>query len=309
MAINQHSLPGNTLSEQPPKATESTAHQQHHVDLQSNKIGIIAGGGQFPLLFAKAAKEQGREVYVVAHQGETDVALAEYAHSISWVKLGQLGKIIKFFKNNQVDETAFLGTITKTRIFKEVWPDLKGLSLWNKIDIKHDDSILRAIADSLEEEGISVVESTMYLKNLLFPAGILTKKKPTSEQIEDIRFGWSIAKEIGSLDIGQCVVVRSKSVMAIEAIEGTDATILRGGKLARKKAVVVKIRKPGQDFRFDLPAIGPTTIKNMHEVKASVLAVEAGQALLFDRNEVITQANKAGIVIVGVDQDMSDFPS
>ena len=263
---------------------------------------MIAGGGQFPLLFAGAAKERGREVVAVGHLGETDPALEQAADFFRLVKLGQLGKIIKFFKEHGVYETVFLGTITKTRIFKEVWPDLKGLTLWNKIDIKHDDSILRAIADLLEEEGIKVIESTIYLEDLLFPKGVLTRKKPSSKQVEDIRFGWRIAREVGRLDIGQCVVVRDRSVLAVEAIEGTDAAIKRGGGLGRKKAVVVKLKKPGQDFRFDLPATGVTTIQIMQEVKAAVLAVEAGQSLLFDRPEVVRQADLAGIVVVGVEE-------
>ena len=262
-------------------------------------IGIIAGGGQFPLLFAKAAKTQGRVVVAVGHRNETDSTLEGIADFFCWVKLGQLGKIIKFFKENAVREAAFLGTITKTKIFTEAWPDLKGLSLWNKIDIKHDDSILRAIAQTLEDEGIRVVDSTLYLQELLFPSGVLTKKKPSPAQMADIRFGWGIGREIGRLDIGQCVVVRDSTVLAVEAIEGTDAAILRGGSLGRKKAVVVKVKKPGQDFRFDLPAIGPKTIASMIEVQAAVLAVEAGQALLFDRQEVLRLADKAGIVIVG----------
>jgi UDP-2,3-diacylglucosamine hydrolase len=275
--------------------------------MSSDRIGIIAGGGQFPLLFAEAAKAHGRTVVAVGHRNETDASLEERADHFRWVKLGQLGKIIKFFKEHRVAEVAFLGTITKTKIFTEVWPDLKGLSLWNKIDIKHDDSILRAIATTLEEEGIMVVASTLYLQHLLFPEGVLTQKKPKPAQMDDIRFGWRIGREIGRLDIGQCVVVRDSTVLAVEAIEGTDAAIKRGGTLAKKHAVVVKLRKPGQDFRFDLPAIGPTTIASMAEVQAAVLAVEAGQALLFDRQEVVRLANQAGIVIIGLTEGADDL--
>ncbi|MDH3359654.1 MAG: UDP-2,3-diacylglucosamine diphosphatase LpxI [Desulfobulbaceae bacterium] len=268
----------------------------------TSKIGIIAGGGQFPLLFAKAAREQGRKVVVVAHEGETNPALEESVDSFYWVKLGQLGKIIKHFKNEGVTETVFLGTITKTRIFRDILPDLKGLTLWNKIDIRQDDAILRAIAVEIEKDGIKVLESTLYLQHLLFPKGILGRKKPSAEQREDIRFGWQMARSVGALDIGQCVVVRDRTVLAVEAIEGTDAAIKRGGALGREKAVVVKLRKPGQDFRFDLPAIGVTTIESMQEAKAKVLAVEAGQALLFDREAFVDAANKAGIVVVGVEE-------
>ncbi|MBU0910395.1 MAG: UDP-2,3-diacylglucosamine diphosphatase LpxI [Proteobacteria bacterium] len=266
----------------------------------TSRIGIIAGGGQFPYLFAEAAKKAGREVVIIGHKGESHPDLEAIADCFCWVKLGQLGKIIKFFQKEKVEETVFLGTITKTRIFRDVLPDLKGISLWNKIDVRQDDAILRAFAGELEREGIKVLDSTLYLQHLLFPAGILTRKKPTAGQRRDIEFGFQMARAIGKLDIGQCVVVRDMAVVAVEAIEGTDAAIKRGGALARENAVVVKVKKPDQDFRFDLPAIGPTTIESMQEVKAAVLAVEAGQALFFDPETVISQADKAGIVVVGV---------
>lgn len=266
----------------------------------NHNIGIIAGGGQFPALFIEAARKAGRRVVVIAHKGETEEAVADAADEVCWVKLGQLGKLISFFKEQTVKETVFLGTITKTKIFRDVLPDFKALTLWNKIDRKQDDAILRAIAGALEAEGIKVLESTLYLKHLLFPQGVLSKAKPSKEQKKDIEFGWQNARAIGALDIGQCIVVRNCTVLAVEAIEGTDATILRGGELAKEKCVVVKVRKPGQDFRFDLPATGLATIKNLRKVKGAVLAVEAGQSLLFDRDKMIEAANKAGIVVVGV---------
>lgn len=264
------------------------------------RIGIIAGGGQFPLLFIEAARNAGRSVMVVAHKGETDEQVAQAADDVCWVKLGQLGKIIKWFQSRQVAETVFLGTITKTKIFRDVLPDLKALSLWNKVDTRQDDALLRAIASVLEDEGIAVRESTMYLQHLLFPQGILTRKKPSKDQRKDIEFGWKNARAIGKLDIGQCVVVRDCSVMAVEAIDGTDSTIRRGGELAKEKAVVVKVKKPGQDFRFDLPATGVKTIETLASVKGGVLAVEAGQALLFDKDEMVRAADRAGIVVIGV---------
>ena len=272
---------------------------------ETDKIGIIAGGGQFPLLFAKAAHSQGLKVYAAAHQGETDEALVDHVERLQWVKLGQLGKIISFFKQERIKKTVFIGSITKTNIFRDVRPDLKGLGLWNKINIKQDDAILRAVADRLEKDGIEVVASTGYVPELLFPKGILTKKKPTKDQMVDIIYGWGIARSLGNLDIGQCVVVRNQTVLAVEAIEGTDATILRGGTLGKEKAVVVKLRKPNQDLRFDLPAIGMKTIDSMKEVKASVLAVEAEYALFFDRDAVIQAADNAGIVIVGVEKSVT----
>lgn len=273
------------------------------MDIDPQKIGIIAGGGQFPLLFVEAAKKKGRTVVMVAHKGETSPEVATAADEVCWVKLGQLGKITKFFKNQGVGEAVFLGFITKTQIFRNILPDLKGLTLWNKVDSRQDDALLRAVAGVLEEEGVKILESTIYLQHLLFPKGVLTKKKPSKKQIQDIIFGWKNAKEIGRLDIGQCVVVRNRNVLAVEAIDGTDATIKRGGKLAKEKAVVVKVQKPGQDARFDLPATGLTTITSMKRVKAAVLAVETGKSLLFDREEVIDAANEAGIIVVGVEED------
>ena len=269
---------------------------------KTDKIGIIAGGGQFPLLFAKAAHSQGLKVYAAAHQGETDETLEDHVERLQWVKLGQLGKIIDFFKQEGVRKAVFIGSITKINIFRDVRPDLKGLGLWNKINIKQDDAILRAVADRLEKDGIEVVASTGYVPELLFPKGILTSKKPTKDQMSDIVFGWEIARSLGNLDIGQCVVVRNKTVLAVEAIEGTDAAIRRGGSLGKEKAVVVKLRKLNQDLRFDLPAIGMKTIDTMKEVHASVLAVEAEYALFFDRESVIQAANNAGIVIVGIEE-------
>ena len=266
-------------------------------------IGLIAGGGQFPLLFAEAARARGRRVVAVAHVNETLPELEQQADVTCWVKLGQLGRIIKYFRQEGVGETVFAGTITKTRIFHDVLPDFKGLTLWNKIDIRLDDAILRAVAQTLEEEGIRVIASTCYLDHLFFPQGLLSRKKPSTAQLEDIRFGWSIARAVGRLDIGQCVVVRDRSVLAVEAIEGTDAAIRRGGELAGSGAVVVKLKKPDQDFRFDLPATGEKTIATLAAVKGAVLAVEAGQSLLFDRTAMVRAADRAGIVVIGLCED------
>jgi len=213
---------------------------------------------------------------------------------------GPARKIIDFFKHEGVQKTVFLGSITKTNIFRDVRPDLKGIGLWNKINIKQDDAILRAVADRLGKDGIEVVSSTGYVPELLFPKGVLTRKKPTKEQKKDIVFGWQIARSLGRLDIGQCVVVRNQTVLAVEAIEGTDAAIHRGGSLGKEKTVVVKQRKPNQDLRFDLPAVGSKTIETMIAVNAAVLAVEAGYALFFDKEAVIRAADDAGIVVVGV---------
>ena len=268
--------------------------------VDATKIGVIAGSGQFPLLFIEAAQKAGRKIVLIAHRNETSQEVADAVDEVLWVKLGQLGKMIKFFHQQGVGETVFVGAITKTRIFRDILPDLKGMSLWNKIDSKQDDAILRAVAGALEKEGIKVLESTLYLRHLLFPHGVLTRKKPDKNQRLDIEFGWKNARAIGAMDIGQCVVVRNCSVVAVEAIEGTDVTIARGGALAREKVVVVKVKKPNQDFRFDLPATGIKTIETLASVNGAVLAVEAGQSLIFDREAAVKAADEAGIVVVGV---------
>jgi DUF1009 family protein len=183
-------------------------------------------------------------------------------------------------------------------MFGKVRPDIKGLSLLSRIVVLHDDGILRALAAELDKEGIEIVSSIQYLPELLIPKGYLTKKRPGRKQEADIRFGWKVAKELGRLDIGQCVVVRDKTVLALEAIDGTDETIKRGGRIAGKDAVIVKVSKPDQDLRFDVPSVGLETIKVMSEVKASVLAVEAGKTLIFDKPEMLKYADSLGISVV-----------
>lgn len=265
---------------------------------ESEAIGLIAGGGQFPLMISDAARKKGVRVVAVAHLGETDPSLADRVDEISWIKIGQLGHLIRIFRKSGVRRALMAGTITKKRMFGNVMPDLKGLSLMSRLAVFHDDDILGAVATELEKAGIKIVRSTAYLPELMAPRGCLTTRKPVRSEKEDIDFGWQVAKELGRLDIGQCVVVRKKTVLALEAIEGTDETILRGGEIAREKAVVVKVSKPQQDLRFDVPSVGLETIKTMARVRASVLAIEAGKTLIFDRQEMISFADQCGICIV-----------
>ena len=265
------------------------------------KIGLIAGNGEFPLEFAKAAKRQGLTVVAVAHEGETLPELSQWADTIVWIRVGQLGKLIKAFQEHGVRDVLMAGGIKKTRLFEGALPDLRGAALLARMIAKKDDSILRAVAEELESEGITVRESTLYLASLLAPPGVLTKRGPSKDQWKDIAFGWQMAKEIGRLDIGQTVVVKDQAVLAVEAIEGTDEAIRRGGRLCREGAVVVKICKPQQDLRFDLPATGLQTVRSMAEVKASCLAVEAGRTIMIQRESVLNEANAAGITIVALD--------
>ncbi|MFH1934174.1 MAG: UDP-2,3-diacylglucosamine diphosphatase LpxI [Pseudomonadota bacterium] len=261
-------------------------------------LGLIAGGGQFPLMVAEAARKSGFHVVAVAVSGETEPSLSDKVEEIVWIKLGQLGHLIKAFKKNGVQKALMAGTITKKRMFENIRPDLKGLAVMSRLAIFHDDNILRSLANELTEEGIEIVSSTTHLPELIAPPGCLTRRRPSKSEKEDIYFGWEVAKELGRLDIGQSVVVRSKTVLALEAIDGTDETILRGGRLAKKNAVVVKVSKPDQDLRFDVPSVGLETVKVMSQVKASALAVEAGKTLLFDRSEMVEYADRAGIAII-----------
>jgi len=263
-----------------------------------DKIGLIAGSGEFPLLVADAVKRRGLKVIAVAHRGETMRELASKVDEITWIGLGQFGHLLTAFKSRGVGHVLMAGAITKANMFTNVSPDPRGLTVMEELSVFHDDDILRAVARELEKEGITVVGSTKYLPELLAPSGCLTKRSPTREEMEDIELGWMVAKELGRLDIGHCVVVRKKAVLAVEAIEGTDKTILRGGELAKENAVVVKVSKPNQDLRFDLPAVGPNTIEVMATVRASVLAIESGKCLIFDKEEMIRLANSNGIAMV-----------
>jgi len=265
------------------------------------KIGLIAGNGRFPLIFAQAASKEGYEVFAVAHKGETDPSLENYVAGIEWIKVGQLGKLIKAFKRAGVRDVVLAGGITRKRLFKEIFPDLRALSLLARLKNKTDDAALRAVAEELEKEGLVVQPSTLFVQSLLAPVGCLTKRKPNKEEKEDITFGWRMAKAIGELDIGQCVVVKKQTVVAVEAVEGTDETIKRGGELAKEGVIVVKVSKPNQDLRFDVPAVGVKTIETMATVKARVLVIEAGKTLMFDKEKMLALADKEGISVVSLE--------
>ncbi|MGW8221786.1 MAG: UDP-2,3-diacylglucosamine diphosphatase LpxI domain-containing protein [Syntrophobacteria bacterium] len=262
------------------------------------KIGLIAGGGQFPILFARAARQNGVEVVAVALKGEADELLQSEVDVCAWVSLGKLGRMIETFQKAQVTEVAMAGAVAKTKLFSKIRPDWKAVRLLARMLHKKDDAILRAFTEELEAHGIQVRPSTLFLPELLAPPGILTRRRPNARERRDIIFGWNLAKEIGKLDIGQCILVRDQAVLAVEAIEGTDETIRRGGGLGKSEVVVVKVCKPHQDLRFDVPAVGLQTIETMKEVGASVLVVEADRTLMFDRAKMIQAANDARIAIL-----------
>ena len=262
------------------------------------KIGLIAGSGQFPIIFTKAAKKKGYAVYAVAYVNETSREIENYVDEVQWLYLGQLKRLIRFFKRGGVTQAVMMGAIRKTRMFTDVRPDMKAISLFAKMRHTHDDNLLSTFARALEEEGITIKASTFLVPELLAPEGCWTKRKPNRSEQADVELGWRLAKEIGRLDIGQCVVLAGGSVLAVEAIDGTDATIRRGGPLGNGNAVVVKVCKPNQDTRFDIPAIGTETIETMHAAGVRTLAVEAGKAIVFDRDEMIEMADRYDIAIL-----------
>ncbi len=266
--------------------------------LPYTRVGLIAGSGQFPLLFAHAARQAGVEVVAVGFEGETDPILAKYVDEFHFLKLGQLNRLIKAFKKGNISHAAMAGAINKTRLYARIRPDWRAVKLLNKLRNKKDDFLLRALAEELESEGIRIEPSTLFLPSLLAPEGILTRRKPNNREETDIQFGWELAKAVGHLDIGQCLVVKDRAVLAVEGIDGTDATILRGGRLCGGGGVVVKVSKPIQDLRFDVPAVGYDTIETMKRVGARVLAVEAEKTLVFDLDKMIDAADAASMTFV-----------
>jgi DUF1009 family protein len=267
------------------------------------RIGIIAGSGRFPVLFAETARRRGVEVVAVAHRGETDPDLERVVERITWIFPGELQAMIDGLKAVGVRRTVMVGGIAKPRLFKDLRLDARALAALQRIGQVRDDLVLRAVAAELESEGIAVVESTLYLQEIVPAAGVLTRRAPEPAEWDDIRLGFRAAKVIGQFDIGQSVVVRMGAVVAVEGIEGTDATIRRAGQLANGDIIVVKVCKPTQDTRFDLPAIGPDTIRTLASVRGKALAVEAGRTITLDRAEMVALADEAAIAVVAVDSE------
>jgi hypothetical protein len=262
------------------------------------RVGLIAGNGRFPLLFARSARAQGYEVIAVAHQGETEPELSEVVAAVTWVKVGELEPMIRAFQEAGVERAVMAGGIRKAALLEHFAPDARGLAFIARLVHLGDDTLLRGLAEELESEGIRIVSSTLFLEALLASAGALTPQVPTEAQWRDIRHGIAVAHAIGRWDIGQSVVVKSGMVLAVEAIEGTDATIQRGGSPG---AVVVKMSKPQQDLRFDVPAVGAETVRVCATVGVAVLALEAGKTLLLEKDEVLRQAQANDLCIVGVE--------
>ena len=265
------------------------------------RIGLLAGAGRLPVECARAARNLGYEVYAVALLKETDKELKEVATQYEEISIGKFGKIFDYIKKNEIKKVTMLGKVTKELLFSGmVIPDFKAIGMLAKLHNKSDDTIMKALVDELAKVGAEVLDQTMLIRPLMPKEGKIAKREPTDEEKKDIEFGLKMAKELGRIDVGQTVVVKDCATMALEAIEGTDECIKRGGKLARGGAVVVKTAKPNQDNRFDVPAVGVKTIESMILADATVLAIEAERTLLVERDEVIKLADKHKIAVVAV---------
>jgi DUF1009 family protein len=265
------------------------------------KYGLIAGNGKFPFLVIEGAKKQGASLAVVAIKEETDKRIEEVADKFIWVGIGQLGKMISFFKKEGVGQAIMAGQVKHVQIFSGALPDLRMLKMLFGLKQRNTDSLIGAVADELAKDGIELIDSTFFIKDQLAQAGVLTKRKPDSAELGNIEYGLEIAGEIARLDLGQTIVVRAKACVAIEAMEGTDAVIKRAGELAKGKLTVVKVAKPNQDMRFDVPVVGTPTIQTMAEAGATCLCLTAGKTLMFDKREMLALADEKKIAVVAVE--------
>jgi UDP-2,3-diacylglucosamine hydrolase len=263
--------------------------------------GLIAGNGRFPFLVLEGARSQGIEMAVIALKEEASPELEKTAKRLHWVSLGELSKAIELMQQEGVKRAVMAGQVKHSKIFSSIRPDWKLAKLLLALPRKNTDSLIGAVAKLLEEEGIQLVDSTMFLKPLLPEAGVLTKRAPNEQEAADIEFGLGIARHIASKDIGQTVVVADRACVAVEAMEGTDETIARAARFANSKSlVVVKVSKPGQDMRFDVPVVGLPTVESMKLAGATALAIDANRTLLFDRAQLIAMADAVGIAVQAV---------
>ncbi len=263
-------------------------------------MGLIAGNGELPLLVAAQMRARGHRVVGVAHRGVSREDLESRVDSFHWVEVGELGKIIAILKQEEVRRAVFMGGVPKTHFFSHARPDERAIRVLLRLKDKKDDALLRGIAEELESEGIRVVSSSPFLKESLADRGCWTIRKPSEREEKDLAFGWKMAKKVGRLDFGQCIVVKEQMVLAVEAMEGTDETIRRGGRLGRGDVMVLKVCKPGQDRRMDLPVIGLKTLESLEEAGATALVVEAGKTIVVDKKQVIERANQKGICLIGM---------
>lgn len=267
------------------------------------RVGLIAGNGRFPFLVLEAARSLGHDVTVVAIREETDPGMETVAASgrradFHWVSLGQLGRCIAILKEANIVQALMAGQVKHNKLFSVV-PDITLLSVIRRLATRNTDALILAVADVLKENGIELVDSTTFLEPLLARTGNLTERSPTTDEHSDLLFGYGVADAIARLDIGQTVVVKNRAVVAVEAMEGTDEVIARAARIAGPGTTVIKVAKPGQDMRFDVPVVGVPTITELRKARAAVLSVDAGRTLLLDGSDVIEAANEAEIAVVG----------
>jgi DUF1009 family protein len=264
------------------------------------KFGLIAGNGRFPFLVLEGARAAGVEMVVAAIKEETDPQIEKLANVIEWISVGHLGKLIRFFKREGVNQAIMAGQVKHVQVFKlNALPDLRMARMLTRLKRRNTDALIGAVAAELQSEGITLIDSTTFLQPLVARAGILSQRAPNKHEMADIEYGLSVATELARLDLGQTIVVKNQAVIALEAMEGTDATIRRASELVRGRALrVVKVAKPNQDMRFDVPVIGLKTIETLIECNVTAMSVTAGKTLIFDREQVIAAAARRRIAII-----------
>ena len=268
------------------------------------KLGLIAGNGRFPFLVLDAARSLGHDVTIVAVKEEAFADLADAAArapraDLHWISLGQLGRCLDILKTAGITQAVMCGQVKHTKIFGGVMPDLTFLSVLGRLRSRNTDAIISAVADVMKDHGITLIDSTELLRPLLAADGMMSDRAPTEAERRNLEFGYRMADAIAALDIGQTVAVKHEAVVAVEAMEGTDDVIGRAGDLAGPGVAIVKVAKPNQDMRFDVPVVGLATIQAMRRAGATVLSIDAGKTLIFDRADVLASANEARIVLVG----------
>jgi DUF1009 family protein len=273
-----------------------------HSPCTTDRYAVIAGNGRFPFLVLDAARERGIDPLVVAIKEEAFPELAQSAHEIEWLSLGEVARLLELLSERGVNRVVLAGQVKHVQLYSSIRPDNVVEQTLNGMTRKNTDALIGAFVRMLEARGIEVVDSTLFLKPLLAAAGPMTDRQPDESEVADIAYGREIAKQIAGLDIGQTIVVADRACIAIEAMEGTDATIERAASLSNgKRLVVVKVSKPQQDMRFDVPVVGVKTIRVMRRTNARTLAVDAGKTLLFEREQLIDEANQAGIAVFGME--------
>lgn len=262
-------------------------------------LGLIAGNGRFPFLVARAARRSGRRVVAVAIREEASPEIEQDVDAVTWVGLGQLGRCIEALRKEGVREAVMAGQVKHRQIFSDIVPDLKLMGVLARLAFKNTDSLIGAVADALEREGIVLLPSTALLHDQMAAEGAMTRRKPSRDELKDVEYGTRIARLLAGHDLGQTAVVKDRAAVALEAMEGTDETIRRAGRIAGAGTTVVKVAKPRQDPRFDVPVVGAGTVAAMKEAGAAVLAVETGQTLLIDKDAFLAAADAADVSVWG----------